>query len=57
MRRFMLLAAFLIACVAPATADDTANAQSIIRSQVEALSRDDGAAAYAFASPVSVFRK
>lgn len=32
--------------------DDAAAAQGIIRSQVEALSRDDAAAAYAFASPL-----
>ena len=51
MRRFVLLAAFLISLASPAAADDVASAQSIIRSQVEALSRDDAAAAYAFASP------
>ena len=51
MRRFVLLVAFLIACVSPALADDVTSAQSIIRSQVEAFARDDAAAAYAFASP------
>ena len=52
MRRLILLFAFLTACTLPAAAaDDTATAQSIIRSQVEALGRDDAATAYSYASP------
>ena len=52
MRRFFLLFAFLTLCALPAAAaEDAATAQSIIRSQVEALGRDDAATAYAFASP------
>jgi hypothetical protein len=52
MRRFALLFAFLIVCISPAAAgDDVASAQSIIRSQVEALARDDAAAAYSYAAP------
>lgn len=56
MRRFVLLVVALIGLVAgavsPARAtDDVASAQSIIRSQVEALGRDDANAAYSFAAP------
>jgi Domain of unknown function (DUF4864) len=52
MRRFALLLAFMIVCVSPAAAgDDVATARSIIRSQVEALARDDAAAAYSYAAP------
>jgi hypothetical protein len=52
MRRFALLFAFLIVCVSPSLAgDDVATAQSIIRSQVDALARDDAAAAYSYAAP------
>ena len=52
MRLFALLFAFLIVCASPAAAaDDAATAQSIIRSQVEALGRDDATVAYSFASP------
>jgi hypothetical protein len=52
MRRFILLFAFLIVCVSPVAAgNDVATAQSIIRSQVEALARDDAAAAYSYAAP------
>jgi hypothetical protein len=52
MRTLVLLAAFLIGLVSPALpADDIAAAQSIIRSQVEALGRDDAAAAYSYAAP------
>ena len=40
MRRFIPLFAFLILCTLPAAAgDDTAAAQSVIRSQVEAMAR------------------
>ena len=52
MRAFMLLAALLIGLASPAcAADDIAAAQSVIRSQVEAFSRDDAAAAYSYAAP------
>ncbi len=52
MRRFALLFAFLIVCVSPAAAgDDVATARSIIRSQVDALARDDAATAYSYAAP------
>jgi hypothetical protein len=52
MRLFALLLAVLVALAPPAVAeDDVATAQAIIRSQVEAFSRDDAAAAYAYASP------
>jgi hypothetical protein len=52
MRAFILLAALLIGLAAPArAADDIANAQGIITSQVEALGRDDAATAYSFAAP------
>jgi hypothetical protein len=52
MRRFALILAFLIVCVSPAAAgDDVATARSVIRSQVEALARDDAATAYTYAAP------
>ena len=52
MRAFVLLAAVLIGLAAPVrAADDVAAAQAVIRSQVEAFSRDDAAAAYSFAAP------
>jgi hypothetical protein len=52
MRAFILLAALLIGLASPArTADDIAAAQSVIRSQAEAFSRDDAAAAYSYAAP------
>jgi hypothetical protein len=52
MRTLVLLAACLIALAAPASAgDDVATAQSIIRSQAEAFSHDDAAAAYSYAAP------
>ncbi|HEX9588749.1 MAG TPA: DUF4864 domain-containing protein [Bradyrhizobium sp.] len=52
MRPLVLLVAFLIGLATPVrAADDIAAAQTIIRSQVEALGRDDAAAAYAFAAP------
>ncbi len=44
--------ALVLALASPAAAaDDVAAAQSIIRSQLEAMDRDDAAAAYSFASP------
>ena len=52
MRALFLLAALLISLIAPArAADDVAAAQGVIRSQVEAFSRDDAAAAYSHAAP------
>ena len=52
MRALALLAAFLIFLASPAcAADDVAAAQSVIRSQAEAFSRDDAAAAYSYAAP------
>src|ERR1700739_2370039 len=50
MRVFVLLAALPLA--APAHAgDDVAAAQSVIRSQAEALGRDDATSAYSYAAP------
>ena len=52
MRVLILLAALLIGLGAPAcAADDVAAAQSVIRSQEQAFSRDDFAAAYSYAAP------
>jgi hypothetical protein len=52
MRAFLLLVAFLIGLAAPGrAADDIAAAQNIIRSQVEALGRDDATTAYSYAAP------
>jgi Domain of unknown function (DUF4864) len=52
MRAFILLVAFLIGLNAPAPAgDDVAAAQGVIRSQEQAFSRDDAAAAYSYAAP------
>jgi len=52
MRALVLLVAFLIGLTAPAcAADDVAAAQSVIRSQEQAFSRDDPAAAYSHAAP------
>ena len=52
MRALLLLVALLLGLAAPARAgDDVAAAQSVIRSQVEALGRDDAAAAYSYAAP------
>jgi hypothetical protein len=51
MRALVLMIAFLIGFAAPASADDVATAQSVIRSQEQALGRDDAAAAYSYAAP------
>ena len=52
MRALFLLAVLLLTLAAPARAgDDLAAAQGVIRSQVEAFSRDDAAAAYSYAAP------
>jgi hypothetical protein len=52
MRALALLVAFIIGLSAPAcAADDITAAQSVIRSQEQAFSRDDFAAAYSYAAP------
>jgi Domain of unknown function (DUF4864) len=52
MRALVLLLAFLTAlAVSARAADDVATAQTVIRSQVEALGRDDAATAYSYAAP------
>ena len=52
MRVLILLAALLIGLGTPAcAADDVTAAQSVIRSQEQAFSRDDPAAAYSHAAP------
>lgn len=52
MRVLFLLAIVFLSLAAPArAADDVAAAQGVIRSQVEAFSRDDAAAAYSHAAP------
>ena len=51
MRALVLMIAFLIGLAAPASADDVAAAQSVIRSQEQALGHDDAAAAYSYAAP------
>jgi hypothetical protein len=51
MRARILIAAFLLNFIAPALADDVADAQSVIRAQEDAFRRDDAAAAYSYAAP------
>jgi hypothetical protein len=52
MRAFMLLTAFLLGLASPGrAADEVAAAQTVIRSQVEALGRDDAVTAYSYAAP------
>jgi hypothetical protein len=52
MRALVLLTAFLLSLASPVrAADDVAAAQTVIRSQVDALGRDDAATAYSFAAP------
>jgi Domain of unknown function (DUF4864) len=52
MRALILLAAILIGLASPARAgDDVAAAQNVIRSQEQAFSHDDAAAAYSYAAP------
>ena len=54
MRAIALIAVILLGLAAPARAGDDADvaaAQSVIRSQAEAFSRDDAAAAYSYAAP------
>jgi Domain of unknown function (DUF4864) len=52
MRMLVLLATILIGLGSTAvSADEVATAQSVIRSQEQALGRDDAAAAYSYAAP------
>ena len=52
MRAVALLTALLLALASPTFAGDAvAAAQSVIRSQEQAFSRDDAAAAYSYAAP------
>ena len=51
MRALVLMIALLIGFAAPASADDVATAQSVIRSQEQALGHDDAATAYSYAAP------
>jgi Domain of unknown function (DUF4864) len=52
MRIAVLLLAALLSLSAPAfAADDTADAQSVIRAQEQAFGQDDAAAAYSYAAP------
>ena len=52
MHTFIVLIGFLICIGAPVrAADDVAAAQGVIRSQEQAFSRDDAAAAYSHAAP------
>jgi Domain of unknown function (DUF4864) len=52
MRAIALAAVILLGLVASVRAgDDVAAAQSVIRSQAEAFSRDDAATAYSYAAP------
>lgn len=52
MRTFILFVAILAGLASPVRADDVTAAQSMIRAQDEAISRDDAAAAYSYAAPV-----
>jgi uncharacterized protein DUF4864 len=51
MRALVLVIALLIGLASPSRADDVAAAQSVIRAQEQAFSRDDAAAAYSHAAP------
>ncbi|MGA7809706.1 DUF4864 domain-containing protein [Bradyrhizobium sp.] len=52
MRTIILMLTALLSFTLPASAaDDVANAQNVIRSQEQALGRDDAAAAYSYAAP------
>ena len=52
MRTAFLLLTALLCLAAPArAADDTADAQGVIRAQEQAFSHDDAAAAYSYAAP------
>lgn len=51
MRALAILIVLCVGLAAPARADDTIDAQTIIRSQVEAFIRGDAATAYSYAAP------
>ena len=51
MRALVLLFVFLFGLIVPATADDVAAAQGVIRAQEQAFGRNDAAAAYSHAAP------
>ena len=51
MRAIVLLLAVLLGLASPSRADDVSAAQSVIRAQEQAISRDDAAAAYSHAAP------
>jgi Domain of unknown function (DUF4864) len=52
MRAFILLATLWISLTSPAlAADEITNARGVIRSQEQALGRDDAATAYSYAAP------
>jgi Domain of unknown function (DUF4864) len=51
MRAIVLLAALLCLAGPACSADDIAAAQSVIRAQEQAFSRDDAASAYSYAAP------
>jgi len=51
MRTFVLLLAVLLGLASPSRANDVSTAQSVIRAQEQAFSRDDAAAAYSHAAP------
>ena len=51
MRTLVLTIALLIGLASQARADDVNDAQTVIRSQVEAFGRNDGETAYSHASP------
>ena len=51
MRAIVLLLVFLFGVTAPAFADDVSAAQSVIRTQEQAFSRDDAAVAHSHAAP------
>jgi Domain of unknown function (DUF4864) len=51
MRALVLLLAVLLGLASPSRADDVSAAQSVIRAQEQAFSRDDAAAAYSHAAP------
>ena len=51
MRALILAFVMCVAFAAPARADDLSDAQATIRAQVEALGRDDAAAAHGYAAP------
>jgi hypothetical protein len=51
MRALYLILAIVLMASPARSADDIDGAKALIRSQVDAISRDDAVAAYAFASP------